>query len=86
MCVCLYSEVLNIECRVQDISEMLTLTNNLNSSNRLASDCKLVTFDIINIFPSTDNMSGLKSVKKVLEGRSNRFPPSNCILEALELF
>ena len=82
---CLYSEVLNSECRVQDISEMLTTIDNLNNSNSLTSDCKLVSFDIINMFPSTDNVSGLKSVKKVLGKRSNQFPPSNCIIEALKL-
>ena len=82
---CLYSEVLNIECRVQDTSEMLTIIDNLNSSNSLTSECKLVSFDIINMFPGTYNISGLKSVKKVLESRSNQFPPSNCIIEALKL-
>ena len=82
---CLYSEVSNIECRVQDTSEMLTIIDNLNSRNSLTSDCKLVSFDIIYMFPSIDNISGLKSVKKVLESRSNQFPPSNCINEALKL-
>ena len=82
---CLYSEVLNIECRVQDTSEMLTIIDNLNSSNSLTPDCKFVSFDIINMFPSIDNISGLKSVKKVLESRSNQFPHSNCIIEALKL-
>ena len=82
---CLYSEALNIECRVQDTSEMLTIIDNLNNSNSLTSDCKLVSFDIINMFPSIDNISGLKSMKKVLESRSNQFPPSNCIIEALKL-
>ena len=37
---CLYSKVLNIECRVQDTSEMLTIIDNLNSSSSLTSDCK----------------------------------------------
>ena len=76
---------MNIECRVQDTSEMLTIIDNLNSSNSLTSDCKLISFDIINIFPSIDNICGLKSVKKVLESRSNQFHPSNCIIEALQL-
>ena len=80
---CLYSEVLNIESRVQDTSEILTIIDNLNSSTTLTSDGKLVSFDIINMFPSIDNISGLKSVKKVLESRSNQFPPSNCITEAI---
>ena len=64
---------------------MLTIVDNLNSSNSLTSGCKLVSFDIINMFPSTDNISGLKSVKKVLESRSNQSPPGNCIIEALKL-
>ena len=64
---------------------MLTIIDNLNSSNSLTSDCKLASFDIINMFPSIDNISGLKSVKKVLESRSNQFHPSNCIIEALQL-
>ena len=38
------------------------------------------------MFRSIDNISGLKSVKKVLERRSNQFPPSNCIYEAYKLF
>ena len=46
---------------------------------------KLVSFDIMNMFPSIDNISGVKSVKKVLESRSNKFPPSNCIIVALKL-
>ena len=45
----LYSEVLNIEYRVQDTSEMLTIIANLNSSNSLTTDCKLVSFDIIQV-------------------------------------
>ena len=36
---CPDSEVLNIECRVQDTSEMSTKIDNLNSSNSLTSDC-----------------------------------------------
>ena len=59
---CLYFEVLNIEFRFQDTSEMLTIIDNLNSSNSLPTDCKLVSFDIINMFPGIDNISGLKSV------------------------
>ena len=82
---CLYSEVLNIESRVQDTSEILTIIDNLNSSNTLTLDCKLVSFDIINMFPSIDNISGLKFVKKVSESRSNQFPLSNCITEARKL-
>ena len=41
---CLHSEVLKIESRVKDRSEMLTIIDNLNESNTLTSDCRLVIF------------------------------------------
>ena len=66
---CLYSECLKIESRVKDISQMLTIIDNLNKSNTLTSDCRLVSFDIINMFPSIDNISGLKAVKRILDAR-----------------
>ena len=66
---CLCPEVLKIESRVKDTSEMLTIIDNLNKSNTLTSDCRLVSFDIINMFPSIDNISGLKAVKNILDAR-----------------
>ena len=63
----LYSEVLKIESRGKDTSEMLTIIDNLNKSNTLTSDCRLVSFDIINMFPSIGNISGLKVVKSILD-------------------
>ena len=82
---CLYSEVLKIQSRVKDTSEMLTIIDNLNKSNTLTSDCRSVSFDIINMFPSIDNISGLKAVKSILDARQDQFPPTTCIIEALKL-
>ena len=45
----------------------------------------LVSFDIINMFPSIDNISGIQAVKNVLANRSDQFPPTDCIIEALKL-
>ena len=64
---------------------MLTIIDNLNKSNTLKSDCRLVSFDIINIFSSIDNISGLKAVKSILDARQDQFPPTACIIEALKL-
>ena len=64
---------------------MLTIIDNLNKSNTLTSDCRLVSFDIINMFPSIDNISGLKAVKNILDARQDQFPPTTCIIEALKL-
>ena len=70
---------MHTECRVQDTPDMLTIIDTFNSSKSLTSDCKLVRFNITNMFPSIDSISGMKSVK------SNQFPPSNFIIEALKL-
>ena len=45
---------------------MLTTIDNLSKSNNLTSDCRLVSFDIINMFSSIDNIYGLKAVKAFL--------------------
>ena len=83
---CLYSVVLKIESRVKDTSEMLTIIDSLNKSSTLISDCRLVwTFDIINMFTSIDNISGLKAVKSILDARQGQFPSTACIIEALKL-
>ena len=64
---------------------MLTIIDNLNKSNKLTSDCRLVSFDIINMSPNIDNISGLKAVKSILDVRQDQFPPTACITEALKL-
>ena len=37
------------------------------------------------MFPSIDNISGLKAVKSILDARQDQFPPTTCIIEALKL-
>ena len=83
---------------------MLTIIDNLNKSNALTSDCRLVisnkfvgsalpeqnksrlvSFDFINMFSSTDNTPGLKALKSILDTRQDQFPPMACIIEALKL-
>ena len=64
---------------------MLTIIDNLKKSNTLTPDCRLVSFDIINMFPSIDNISGLKAVKSILDAKQDQFPPTTCIIEALKL-
>ena len=57
----------------------------LNDSNILTEKCMLVSFDIVNMFSSIDNESGLQALKNALEAREEQFPPTLCIIEALEL-
>ena len=54
-------------------------------SNILSDDSVLVSFDIADMFPSIDNVSGLEAVPEILENRETYFPPAECFLEAFEL-
>ena len=45
----------------------------------------LVSFDVVNMFPNIDNNLGIKAVKKALNSRKDKSPPTNCILEATKL-
>ena len=75
---CMFLEVLKIESRVQDTSEMLNFMDFLNESNILMENCMLVSLDIANMFPSIDNESDLQAVKNALEAREEQFPPNLC--------
>ena len=44
-----------------------------------------LSFDIVNIFPSIDNISGLEAVLEILSNRKSDFPPAECILEVLTI-
>ena len=37
------------------------------------------------MFPSIDNISGLKAVISILDARQDQFPPTTCIIEVLKL-
>ena len=70
--------------RIKDMNHMLDIIDNLNSLG-LRLDSILVSFDIINMFPNIDNNLGLSSLKHYLDLCSKNIPPTNCLLEALEL-
>ena len=72
------------ESRIKDTSHMLDIIDNLNDSD-LPENSVLVSFDVVNMFPSIDNESVIKAVKKVLNDRESKNPPTERILEALRL-
>ena len=74
----------NLPSRIKDTGHMLDIKDEINNSN-LPTNSILVGFDIVNMFPSIDNKSGLKSVNDILELRDSKFPPTSCVIEALEL-
>ena len=65
---------------------MLNIVDELDISN-LPSESILVGLSIyiFNMFPSIDNNFGLKTVFENYESRVNKFPPTQSVIEALEL-
>ena len=65
---------------------MLNIIDNINSRNIIIKDSVLVSFDVVNMFPSIDNVSGLEAVFGILHYRESDFPPTECILDALKIY
>ena len=75
----LYREVNKIDFRIIDTPDMLSIIDMISDSNILTEDSVLISFDIVDMFPSIYNVS------EILENRETNFPPAECILEALKL-
>ena len=63
---------------------MLDIIDDLNK-NGLPQNSILVSLDVVNMFPSIDNKSGIESVKQVLNLRHDCNPPTSCLVEALQI-
>ena len=64
---------------------MLNIIDMINDCNILTEDSVLVSFDIVNMFPSIHNVSDLEAVSEILENWETNFPPAECILQTLKL-
>ena len=80
----LYDIASDLPSRIKDTGHMLDITDEINNSN-LPTYSILVGFDMVKMFPSIDNKSGLKSVHDILKLRGSKFPSASCVIEALEL-
>ena len=74
----------NIEARIRDTGHLLDIIDELNSE-RIPDNTILVSFDIINIYPSIDNDRGIAAVRNALETRAYKSPSTDCIIEGLEI-
>ena len=45
---------------------MLNIVDDLKRNGNMHENCLLVSFDVIDIFPSIDNKMGIESVKNIL--------------------
>ena len=80
----LYNIACNLPSRIKDTGYMLDIIDEINNSS-LPTNSIRVGFDIVNMFPSINNKSGLKSIHDILELRDSKFPPTSCLRETLEL-
>ena len=63
---------------------MLEIIDDINNSN-LSSSAILVSFDVVNMFPSIGYNMGIAFVRKYLDERECKALPTNCVIEALKL-
>ena len=75
---------LNIPSRIKDTDHFLEIIDQINSDG-LPDNVALVSFDIVNMFPSISNDKGVQAVRKALDTRSEKKPPTSCIIEALKI-
>ena len=80
----LYGIASELPSRIKDTNHMLDITEDLNNLN-LHPESVLVSLYIINMFPSIDDKMRINSVIKLLNKRPFKNPPTQCVLEALEL-
>ena len=80
----LYQVAENLPSRIKDTNAMLNKIDNLNNYC-IPENAFLISFDVVNMFSSIHNESGMKSVERLLNTRSLLNPLTLCILGALLL-
>ena len=80
----LYKLAENLPSRIKYTNGVLNIIDNLNN-NYIPENAFLIGFDIVNMFPSIHNKSGIKIVERFRNTRSILNPPTLYILQALRL-
>ena len=70
---------------VKDTTDLLNKVQLLNESGPFSPGTLLVSWDVVAMFPNIDNNLGITAVKKALDSRTDKFPSTDCILEAVEI-
>ena len=74
----------SISTRIKDTQHLLQIIDTLNV-NGIPENAILVSFDIVNMFPSIDNEMGINAVRKSLQKRNTKYPSTECLIEALSI-
>ena len=80
----LYGIISELTSRIKDTNHLLDIIDDLDNLN-LHPESVLASADIIKMFPIIDNKMGINFVKKFLDERVRKDPPTQCVIEALEL-
>ena len=73
-----------METRIRDTSHLLHVIHELNSEV-IPEYTLLVSFDIVNMYPSIDNERGIAAVRNTLETKTSKSPSTDCIIEGLKI-
>ena len=74
----------NIASRIKNTAHLLEIVDELNTTE-IPENAMLVSFDIVNMFPSMDNVNGVNTMRAALEKRVVKNPSTECIIEGLEI-
>ena len=74
----------NIPTKINDSHHLIDIFETLNAKG-IPDNAILVSFDIVNMFPSIDNNKSAAAVKSALDSRTNLSPSTECIIKALEM-
>ena len=70
----------NMYYRIRDTSHLLDIIDTINQKGT-PDEIILVSFDIVNIFPSIDNAKGMDAVRLALTTRDSNKPSTEFVLE-----
>ena len=71
---------------VKDTTDLINKIQNLNrDKGPLPTESLLVSSDVVAMFPNIDNNLGSSAVRRALDSRSEKFPSTDCIIEAVEI-
>ena len=70
---------------VKDTTDLLNKVQLLNESGPFPRGTLLVSWDVVAMFPNIDNNLGITAVKKALDSRTDKFPSTDCILQAVKI-
>ena len=74
----------SVKSSIRDTGHMLEIIDGLNEIG-IPDNAILISLDVENMFPSIDNDRGLSTIRQRLDKRSAKLPPTECIVEALEI-